>query len=241
MRRRTAAAPRRVETRDVLPSKTMRADVGLDEAQDGSGRSSSCRSRICRPARASRRARSRTRRRRRRCTARRWREQTRRGREMPTRDPATSSSGAVAHAPRRRSRQRTQATVSGSRRRSSGGCRRARRCRRARAGSAARRCSRAAARRGSGPMPGIATSCTGSPAAPSRGTRLEQAARVGMQRAREQRRRPAASSTMRPAYMTATRSAISRDHAEIVGDEQHRRAELRAAARAAGRGSAPGS
>ena len=51
-------------------------------------------------------------------------------------------------------------------------------------------------------------------------------ARVGMRGAREQRRRPAASSTMRPAYITTTRSRGLGDHAEVVGDQDDRRAEL---------------
>ena len=35
------------------------------------------------------------------------------------------------------------------------------------------------------------------------------------------------SSTMRPAYMTATRSAVLGDDAEVVGDEQQRQVERR--------------
>ena len=48
-----------------------------------------------------------------------------------------------------------------------------------------------------------------------------------------------ASSTIRPAYITSTRSREARDHAEVVGDQHDRHAESRAGACAAARGSAP--
>ena len=47
-------------------------------------------------------------------------------------------------------------------------------------------------------------------------------------------------STISPAYITSTRSAQLGDHAEVVGDEQDRRAVLVAERRAAARGSGPG-
>ena len=50
-----------------------------------------------------------------------------------------------------------------------------------------------------------------------------------------------ACSTIRPAYITATRSRDLRDDAEVVRDQQHRHAELALQRPRAARGSAPGS
>ena len=59
-----------------------------------------------------------------------------------------------------------------------------------------------------------------------RGNGFLQRARVGMRGAREKFVGRGALSTMRPAYMTCTRSAETRDDAEIVRDPDHRHAEF---------------
>ena len=64
--------------------------------------------------------------------------------------------------------------------------------------------------------------------------------RVGVPRDGRRCRRPARCSTICPAYITITRVADLRDHAEVVGDQHDRRADLAPAARASAPGSAPG-
>ena len=56
--------------------------------------------------------------------------------------------------------------------------------------------------------------------------RRHQAAGIGMQRIARTARSTAASSTLRPAYITITRCAVSRDDAEVVGDQDHGGAEF---------------
>ena len=177
--------------------------------------------------RASRRARRRSSRRRPRAPRR------RRRREVTSTRSRTASSG-IAPAPARGRRRcvRPPATIGG--RDAAAACARALRA--ARREGAAGRPSRSV-----GTVPAISRqrAVGGSRRLRAR-RRRQQAARIGMPRAGASSvaRRPF--STMRPAYITATRSAISRDDAEIVGDQQHRHAELGAAGRRSSRGSAPG-
>ena len=76
-----------------------------------------------------------------------------------------------------------------------------------------------------------------------RGRRMRDRARAGPRVGRAGERktsRRGPCSTIRPAYITATRSALPGDDAEVVGDQQHRQVELAAHLARAGRGSAPG-
>ncbi len=88
----------------------------------------------------------------------------------------------------------------------------------------------------SGGWPGMLYSLP-APSAATLGQRLEQRLGVRVARVGEQRVGASAVSTIRPAYMTATRSARPGDHAQVVGDQDDRHAE----ALRAGRRSAPGS
>ena len=120
----------------------------------------------------------------------------------------TSRSG-VASSRSLGSRQRIADRADSSARRGRGRRRRRRRRDRTASKRSAQRGANAqpaAAGRAPARCPGIARQARAGRAA---GNRREQAARVGMRRRREQIARPAPASTMRPAYITATRSAIS--------------------------------
>ena len=98
------------------------------------------------------------------------------------------------------------------------------------AGSGRRRRSPAAGRSTGGGRPGSRRA--GAPARPSTGTQAISA-RCRDAPARRARPRSAPVSTIRPAYITATRSQSCGDDAEIVGDEEHGGAAARGAARPA--------
>ena len=240
------------------PSNSIVPPVGLDAAARGSGRASTCRSPTRRRARASRPPRTSSddavdgvhvRRPRGRSTpgltgkclttsgARAGRAVAVASRSRGLRPPARPAPRAGRFVARARARQRVE--VAGAPLRSAA-ARAARARARTRAGSAARTAARAAGRAATAAGRGIA----------GRRSRLRPVERAGSSRAaptctgaagRGRARRASPCSTIRPAYITSDAVGDLGDHAEVVGDEDHRRAVLALEPLDQRRGSAPGS
>ena len=219
------------------PSKRDAPGGRLDQAQQQRGRSCSCPSRTRRPGRAPRRGDLEARRRRPRARA----AASRRATAARAR-PAKCVTSRFATASERRVTARSSA---GSGCRCAGADVDERRRSRLAGGSAQRAARRearspAAARAGCGTLPGMAAARRAASAVAARARQASSAARVGMHAGARRSSRHAPSSTIWPAYITTTRSAISATTPRLWVMNSIAMPRARAAAGAAARGSAPG-